>query len=112
MVTTAPTLRRRLLLRFVGPVALLAAATLVVLLARSALETTATPASAVKVKPVAQPKHAPPARRDRRRFHVIRGGDTLGAIAARYKTTVDRLLRLNPGLEPTALRIGLKLRIE
>ena len=98
-------------MRYVGPIALLAAATLMVLLVRRALETTETPASAVKVKAVAQPRPAPSAHPARKRFYVIRRGDTLGAVAGRYETTVARLLALNPGLEPTALRIGQKIRI-
>ena len=111
MVTIAATARRRIFMRYVGPIALLVAATLMVLLVRRALETTETPTSAVKVKAVAQPRHPPPARPVRKRLYVIRSGDTLGAVAARYGTTVARLLALNPGLEPTALRIGRKIRI-
>lgn len=111
MVTLAAADRRRILLRYVGPVALLAAATLAVLLVHKTLETTRTPESAVKVKPVAQPRVSAPARLERKRFYVIRSGDTLGAVAARYGTTVARLLGLNPGLEPTAMRIGQKIRV-
>ena len=51
-------------------------------------------------------KPAPP-----KRWYVIQTGDTLGAIAARYGTTVDSLLRLNPGVVPTALATGTQLRI-
>ena len=46
----------------------------------------------------------------RKRFYVIRSGDTLGDVARRFDTTVERLLRLNPGVEPTSLRIGQKIR--
>jgi len=42
---------------------------------------------------------------------VIRSGDTLGAIAARFGTTVDVLLRLNPGVHPGALIPGEQVRI-
>jgi LysM repeat protein len=42
---------------------------------------------------------------------VIQSGDTLGAIAARYGTTVDSLLRLNPDVVPTALTPGAQVRI-
>ena len=34
---------------------------------------------------------------------------SLGAIAARYGTTVDGLLRLNPGVVPTTLAPGTQL---
>ncbi len=46
-----------------------------------------------------------------RRYYVIASGDTLGAIAGDFATTVDALLRLNPGIEPTALTPGEQLRI-
>ena len=44
-------------------------------------------------------------------YYVVRSGDTLGAIAGRFGTTVDALLALNPGVEPTTLRPGQCLRI-
>jgi LysM repeat protein len=43
--------------------------------------------------------------------YVIRSGDTLGAIAERFGTTVEALLRLNPGIEPTALTPGEQVRV-
>jgi LysM repeat protein len=43
-------------------------------------------------------------------FHLVKSGDTLGAIAKRYGTTVGELRRLN-GLNSNArLRIGQSLR--
>jgi len=38
--------------------------------------------------------------------HVIRAGDTLGKVAARYGTTVSALQRANPGIKPQSLRVG------
>ncbi|MFY9134831.1 MAG: LysM peptidoglycan-binding domain-containing protein [Bacillota bacterium] len=38
--------------------------------------------------------------------YVIRQGDTLYRIAQRYGTTVDALLRANPGIDPMNLQIG------
>lgn len=46
-----------------------------------------------------------------KRWYVIESGDTLGAIASRFGTTVDALLRLNPGVVPTALTPGAQVRI-
>lgn len=44
-------------------------------------------------------------------YHKIRSGDTLGAIARRYHTTVANICRLN-GIKPTTvLRIGRTLRV-
>ena len=45
------------------------------------------------------------------RYHKIRSGDTLGALAIKYGTTVSAICRLN-GIKPTTiLRIGRTLRV-
>jgi LysM repeat protein len=51
-------------------------------------------------------------RQTRASAYSVRSGDTLGAIAERFGTTVDALLALNPGLDPHALRVGQTLRVE
>ncbi len=43
--------------------------------------------------------------------YVIQSGDTLYSLAIRYKTTVDAILKANPGLDPTQLAIGQKICI-
>jgi LysM repeat protein len=45
-------------------------------------------------------------------YHVVQSGDTLGSIAQKYNTIVDELMTLNPGIDPTALRIGQKIRVK
>lgn len=45
------------------------------------------------------------------RYHKIRSGDTLGAIARRYGTTVSNICRLNGIKSTTILRIGRTLRV-
>ena len=37
---------------------------------------------------------------------MVQSGDTLGSMAEKYSTTVDELMTLNPGIDPTALHIG------
>lgn len=32
-------------------------------------------------------------------YHLVQKGDTLGAIAVKYHTTVDNLMRLNPRIK-------------
>ncbi len=50
-------------------------------------------------------------RRSGSTVHVIRRGDTLGALARRYGTTVNRLCKLN-GIRPnTKLQLGRRLKI-
>ena len=45
-------------------------------------------------------------------YYVVLSGDTLGSIAEKYSTTVDELMTLNPGIDPTALHIGQKIRVK
>lgn len=45
-------------------------------------------------------------------YYVVVSGDTLGSIAQKYNTTVDELSTLNPGIDPTALTVGQKIRIK
>ncbi|WP_418981913.1 transglycosylase SLT domain-containing protein [Alistipes sp.] len=44
--------------------------------------------------------------------YVVKKGDTLGAIARRYRVTTAQLMRWNKIRNPRALRIGQRLRIE
>ncbi len=45
-------------------------------------------------------------------YYKIRSGDTLGKVAQRYHTTVNRICSLNPGLTPkTTLKIGRRIRV-
>ena len=45
-------------------------------------------------------------------YYVVQSGDTLGSMAEKYSTTVDELMTLNPGIDPTALRIGQRVRVK
>ena len=51
------------------------------------------------------------AEREAMRYHKIRSGDTLGAIARKYGTTVNNICRLNGIKSTTILRIGRTLRV-
>lgn len=44
-------------------------------------------------------------------IYTIRAGDTFSTIAARYRITVDALLRANPGVNPNRLFIGQQICI-
>jgi len=104
--------RRHFLVRYVAPALFLLAVTVIVLVVRGGLSSDSTPAksppvvkksgaSSTRAKPV-PPKH----------WYIIKSGDTLGAIAAELNTTVPALERLNPGIEPTALTPGGRLRVK
>ena len=101
------------LARFGAPVAFLAAVTAAVLLVRAGLHTTAAPApTAARTQPAAVVSNHPATRTaaPRKRFYVIRAGDTLADIADRLRVPVERLVALNPGVRPTSLRIGQRIR--
>ncbi len=106
---------RRAFFRVVAPVAFLLAATIAVLLIRAGLHhrsdkhkpvATSPP---VRTTPATQPSR--PVRKIKRRYYAIRSGDTLDIVALKFNTTVHRLLRLNPGIDPHSLRIGQRIRI-
>ncbi len=113
-------MRRRAFARYAAPVAFLAAVTVAVLLIRSGLgggdsssgpapvATAPTPAATTAPATTSAPTVP---RRPAKRFYLIRSGDTLDLVAIRFDTTVERLLALNPGIEPTALTPGQKVRI-
>jgi LysM repeat protein len=46
------------------------------------------------------------------KYHTVKQGDTLYAIAKKYHTTVDKLCKLNNIKETTILQIGRKLRVK
>jgi LysM repeat protein len=46
-----------------------------------------------------------------KQVYRVKAGDTLESIAAKFDTTVDDLLALNPGIDPLALSPGQKIRV-
>lgn len=62
---------------------------------RAAAETTTTTS-------VAQPK---------RRTYTVRTGDSLSRVAQRYDLTVERLIELNPRVDPQVLTRGQRLKL-
>jgi LysM repeat protein len=109
------------LLRFSGPAAFLVVATIGLLLLRAAIRdepatTRAVPVASPRPAPAPAPTPptatAPAAAPVTARFHEIRAGDTLGAVADRYETSVEALVELNPGIDPTALQVGQQVRVK
>ena len=100
---------RRAFLRVAAPALFLVAVTAAVLLVRSATR----PGAAAVVPTQTAPRqevanYRPPARR---LYYRVQPNDTLGAIAARFHTTVHRLQLLNPGVNTYALAPGQRLRV-
>ena len=107
--------RRAEVARFLAPAAFLLAVTIAILLVRAGLEgggKSGTTTPTTKPQPIARstttrPKPKPAARR----FYTIQSGDTLETVAAKVGTTTQKLLALNPTIDPHALSIGQKIRI-
>ena len=115
-------MNRRLATRIVAPAAFLAGVTVAVLLVRAGLDdgstttaaqtsvaTATNPATtATTTSPATTGTQTQPARRV---FVRVGAGDTLDQIALDNDTSVERLLTLNPGLDPTGLQVGQRIRV-
>jgi LysM repeat protein len=106
-VVAAP---RRSWRAYAGPAAVLVAATIAVVLVRGEIGQTGGGGSSVPAQ-VARPSAKPKPKAKPKHVYVVRAGDTVDAIAAKLHVPAARLLRLNPGLTPTALFIGEKIRV-
>ena len=104
---------RHRLARYAAPVAFLAAITIGALVVRAGFEHGGhganAPNSTVTVNTKKTHKHT---HKRHLRTYVVQSGDTLGSIATKEGTTVAKLEQLNPGIDPTALRVGEKIRVE
>ncbi|HSC48930.1 MAG TPA: LysM domain-containing protein [Gaiellaceae bacterium] len=100
--------------RFAAPAAFLLAATVAVLLVRSGLEgTRAAETTTVRTRTVVNtPAATTTAARKRRRYYRLKAGETLSDVAIRFQTSVERLLALNPGIQPTNLTVGERVRVK
>ena len=98
--------------RWAAPVAFLAAITIGALVVRAGFHSgkqhpAQSPTTTVSSK---KKKHAHGHKPHR--TYTVQSGDTLGSIAAKTGTTVARLEQLNPGIDPTALHIGQRIRVQ
>ena len=100
--------------RVAAPVAFLAAVTIGALVVRSGFEhgkhPASTPATTVTSKTKTTRTHGH--RKQRLRTYTVQSGDTFASIAIKEGTTVARLEHLNPGVDPTTLHIGEKIRVK
>jgi LysM repeat protein len=104
---------RRNVARVAAPVAFLAAVTIGALVVRAGLQHgkhhAKTPTTTV-TKTKTTRKHAH--KTGHLRTYTVQSGDTFESIATKEGTTVARLEHLNPGVDPTTLRVGQKIRVE
>jgi LysM repeat protein len=94
--------------RYALPVVLLLVATIGALAVRAAVADDGQPAATQK-QPRTQQRVK--VKRATAKLHIVSSGDTLGGIAERYDTSVERLQALNPRVDPQALRVGQELRV-
>jgi LysM repeat protein len=103
---------RKKVARVAAPVAFLAAVTIGALVVRAGLEHgkhhANTPTTTVTTKTTRKHSH----KRRQLRTYTVQSGDTFASIAAKEGTTVARLEHLNPGVDPTTLRVGEKIRVQ
>jgi LysM repeat protein len=123
--------RRQELTRYGAPAAFLAAVTIAVILikaglsgssdseptvgalpTRSSTTTTTTPTTTQLVLTTPAAPTTTETTTPGAQYYVVQSGDTLGSVAAKYSTTVEQLLTLNPGVDPTALHIGQRIRVQ
>jgi LysM repeat protein len=102
--------------RYAAPAAFLVAATVAILLIRAGLnaESATEPPSPPTVPTLATETQTttaatPPVQPAR--YTTVESGETLGTIAEEFDTSVDSLVELNPGVDPTALRVGQRIRV-
>jgi LysM repeat protein len=104
---------RNRIARWGAPIAFLAAITIGALVVRSGLQhgnDRATPKTTTvtsTTKKTHGHRHRPQVK-----TYTVQSGDTLASIAAKTGTTVARLEQLNHGIDPTALRVGEKIRVQ
>jgi LysM repeat protein len=100
--------------RFAAPAAFLAAITIGALVVRAGFEHgkhhSNTPTTTLTSKTKTTPRHAH--KRGHVRTYTVQSGDTLESIARKEGTTVAKLEQLNPNIDPTAMRVGEKIRVQ
>ena len=106
--------RRLWAARLAAPVAFFAAATLLIVLIESGLNSGATNTSSSGTPTLSSPTTptgGTTTGKRKKRIYRVQRGDTLESIAAKFHTTVDDLLQLNPDVDPLALSPGQRIRV-
>ena len=98
--------------RYGAPAAFLLAVTIAVLLVRQGLQThPASVTTTVATTTVPTTHTGTNVSPKKRRYYRLRTGETISDVAIRFNTTVEQLLALNPGIVPTALNVGQRIRV-
>jgi N-acetylmuramoyl-L-alanine amidase len=100
--------------RIAAPAAFFLAATILVVLIERGLNGSSTDTTPTIAPTASTPTTTPTtgaSTSKKKQIYRVRAGDTLESIAAKFDTTVDDLLALNPGIDPLALSPGQKIRV-
>lgn len=98
--------------RFAAPAAFLLAVTVAVLLVRDGLRTSdASDTTTIRTQTVNTPVTTTTVPPKQRRYYRLKAGETLSDVAIKFKTSVEQLLALNPGIQPTNLTVGERIRV-
>ena len=115
-------MRRGEFARWAAPAAFLVAATIAILLIRAGLHggdvAPGTTAPTTRAQPETRAAGTTTTQRPvtittelRAEYYEVESGDTLAGIAAEHDTNVERLLELNPDVDPRTLRVGQRVRV-
>jgi N-acetylmuramoyl-L-alanine amidase len=98
--------------RIAAPAAFFLAATiLVVLIERGLNGDSQTPTTVLPTTSAPDTTTTAGTTTSKKKIYRVKAGDTLESIAAKFDTTVDDLLALNPNVDPLALSPGQKIRV-
>jgi LysM repeat protein len=108
---------RRDIARYAAPAAFLVAATVAIVLIRAGLNAedgnaeppAPPPVTTAATEPRVTTASTPPVRPAR--YTTVESGETLGTIADEFDTTVESIVELNPGVDPSALQVGQRIRV-
>jgi LysM repeat protein len=100
--------------RIAAPAAFFLAATILVVLIERGFNGSSTDTGPTVLPTTSTPTTTPTTgttTSKQKQVYRVKAGDTLESIAAKFDTTVDDLLALNPGIDPLALSPGQKIRV-
>lgn len=96
--------------RIAAPAAFFLAATILVVLIERGLDSQ-TPTTVLPTTSAPDTTTTAGTTTSKKKIYRVKAGDTLESIAAKFETTVDDLLALNPNVDPLALSPGQKIRV-
>ena len=104
-------MQRRSPARFLAPLALIAAAFAVYTLIQPATDSGSASCGTTAASTAAPATRPSPRSLKRAKSYVVKSGDTLSGIAEKTGLSLEHIQALNPGLDPTSLSPGRRLKL-